>query len=330
MKDLTKTLAHDGIEQPAFGLLTDGTLEPADSLAERHGAEPRVDDSDVREPAGPDVTRSGDPEASTIDMAPTGLRSTDDEPERRESDFKVLHSGPGWQIADAELIWAVVNNTPEPVIGDADYTWGTFGDDFMVGTNGADFLVPIEGNDIVHGGDGNDLIVELTGHNSLYGDAGIDAIIGGDQTDEIFGGLDNDILRGKEGDDFLSGDHGDDWLTGGEGEDDLLGGAGADTFYWAAMDDDGGKDDILDFELGIDSLYFTEDSGGQSYFAPHAVLSDVIIALDNGANTEILVNHHSEGWLVVADIHNIDHLDVQAAIDDGSILGSEPWSEFIY
>ncbi len=105
---------------------------------------------------------------------------------------------------------------------------GTGGDDSLTGTDGNDILYGLDGNDTIHGG---------AGHDTIYGGAGHDTIYGGDGIDTIYGGS------------------GDDLIYGGLGNDTMSGGAGADTFAWT-LNDLGGTDTILDFEMGTDKLLF--------------------------------------------------------------------------
>lgn len=216
---------------------------------------------------------------------------------------------------------------------------GTNGDDNLVGGDGSDLIWGFDGNDVIHGGDGDDVVAGVLGSNSLYGDSGDDEVVGGEDNDdlfggfgndELFGGAGNDTLAGNEDHDLLKGDDGDDELFGGEGHDvlagglgldELTGGSGIDIFRWGG-DQDGGKDTITDFEIGIDQFQFVATSGENGFFdiGPGDSISDVLIALDNGNDTELLANTATDGWLVIANLENTDHDAIQQRIDDGSIL----------
>lgn len=70
-------------------------------------------------------------------------------------------------------------------------------------------------------------------------------------TGAVTGGAGNDILQGIAGTHSLSGGAGDDILIDGPGATTLSGGAGRDHFY---ISDDGMRNVIADFELGVDQI----------------------------------------------------------------------------
>ncbi|WP_407493675.1 calcium-binding protein [Pseudooceanicola sp. MF1-13] len=77
------------------------------------------------------------------------------------------------------------------------------------------------------------------------------SVIGAASGEALTGGAQNDLIWGNGGNDTLSGGDGDDVLSGGDGRDILTGGAGADTFIF---DRDFMRDEVRDFELGVDRL----------------------------------------------------------------------------
>src|SRR5581483_10249292 len=101
----------------------------------------------------------------------------------------------------------------------------------LIGGSDADFIYGTPGNNLLAGGGGNDLI---------YGESGSDTIDGGDGNDSLNGGSNNDSITGGAGNDAISGDArviqggkpvndttfvpGNDTLDGGAGDDTLLGG----------------------------------------------------------------------------------------------------------
>ncbi len=97
------------------------------------------------------------------------------------------------------------------------------------------FLLDLEPGNIIHGGSVKDVITGTSGD------------------DTIFGYGKNDILNGGAG---------DDRLIDGRGRDIMTGGSGADIFEFVQ---DGRRDKITDFEMGVDRLDFTDYDGLYSY-----------------------------------------------------------------
>jgi Ca2+-binding RTX toxin-like protein len=67
----------------------------------------------------------------------------------------------------------------------------------------------------------------------------------------LMGTMGGDVLTGLGGNDRLVSGYGDDILRDGAGEDVMLGGDGADIFF---LSNDGQRDVIQDFELGVDRI----------------------------------------------------------------------------
>lgn len=106
----------------------------------------------------------------------------------------------------------------------------------------------------VSGSTGDDVLRGYNRADMLTGGAGDDMLLGGKGNDTLKGGAGDDRLFGGKGYDALNGGAGDDYLVGGKGNDMLKGGAGADTFYFAKGH---GRDTILDFEAGVDTIAFS-------------------------------------------------------------------------
>ncbi len=85
---------------------------------------------------------------------------------------------------------------------------------------------------------------------------------GGDSLDTIFGSPGDDTIFGKGRNDILDGGAGDDRLVDGRGRDVLTGGTGADIFQFI---EDGKRDKITDFELGIDRIDLSDYGSLYSY-----------------------------------------------------------------
>jgi hypothetical protein len=153
---------------------------------------------------------------------------------------------------------------------------GEGGADFLYGDGDNDQLQGGEGNDYLQGGDGNDNLFGEGDDDTLRGGAGIDYVDGGVGNDYLFGGGDDDSLRGDDnndwlygeaGNDLLQGDGGIDVLHGGPGDDQLSGGSGIDRFRFEVNN---GKDVILDFEIGAETIEVSPELGfvnGAAVFA---------------------------------------------------------------
>jgi serralysin len=127
---------------------------------------------------------------------------------------------------------------------------GTTGNNLLEGTGASDTIRGLAGKDTLKGFAGNDF---------LYGGVGNDSLLGGGGNDKLFGGKGNDTLKGGAGADTLDG--GPD--TGVFPDvDHLFGGAGADRFVFGP---NGGRDDIMDFEDDVDTIYIS-----RTYFATKA------------------------------------------------------------
>jgi Ca2+-binding RTX toxin-like protein len=90
------------------------------------------------------------------------------------------------------------------------------------------------------------------------GGSGDDIVEGGLGKDILFGDLGDNFLFGFEGSDQLFGQEGNDMLLGGAGNELHMGGEGADVLFFEVG---GGKDTVLDFELGLDIIAFKGSYG---------------------------------------------------------------------
>lgn len=120
------------------------------------------------------------------------------------------------------------------------------------------WLAPVE----IKSGTLNSEIIRGTGLASvLNGYSGNDRIFGNGGRDEIHAGSGNDNILGGSGNDYIWGDSGADTLVGGTGADTLIGGGGTDSFLFSPGC---GRDQIRDFEIGIDKIAITLDAGNLS------------------------------------------------------------------
>ncbi len=152
--------------------------------------------------------------------------------------------------------------------------------DSLIGSSGDDLFYATTGGDTINGGMGVDTVsyrLSATGVtvDLMMGTGGqpgmmqddlfmIENVVGSAQGDNITGSMMDNVLEGGAGDDVLLGLMGDDLLIGGDGDDIIdagmgldvmIGGAGADRFDFSTNHCDDGANIILDFEVGVDTIY---------------------------------------------------------------------------
>lgn len=140
----------------------------------------------------------------------------------------------------------------------ADTLIGGSGDDAYTIDNPGDVIIeqPNEGTDRVVAPFDLTLAENLENANAAFGTGvgGIDENIdltGNAQDNALNGNNADNVLLGVAGADNIQGRDGEDTINGGADNDVLRGGADADTFVFATGD---GADQIVDFELGIDTI----------------------------------------------------------------------------
>ena len=178
---------------------------------------------------------------------------------------------------------------------------GTDGRDDFRGTDGDDLFDALDGTDTIYGGAGNDVFVDGAGDDLNYGGEDNDAFISGEGADLFDGGagrdrvlysrseagvdvnlidnslntgeatgdvlVDIEVVIGSAFDDVLVSGNGSLDLFGGAGDDLILGGKGDDVLRGDAGDDvfsvraDEGRDRVLDFTQGEDTILFTGGPG---------------------------------------------------------------------
>ena len=136
----------------------------------------------------------------------------------------------------------------------------------LAGMGGDDFINGNGGDDRVYGGAGNDWIGGDSGNDSVYGAAGDDRLDDGAGNDRLVGGA------------------GDDWLRGREDDDTLVGGTERDTFVDVSDygSGDTGRDVIVDFVHGQDSIDFYTYNGGPEIRGFSGLDTNGNGVLDNG------------------------------------------------
>lgn len=153
---------------------------------------------------------------------------------------------------------------------------------------------------IFAGGQGEGGLVQLSIDAGRIGEL----IIGGPGDDTLQGGARDDHLEAGGGDNVLRGGAGDDRLVAGPGENRLFGGAGADVFVFRPG---GGRDWIMDFELGVDRIDLS------AYGFLHSPAGLDITSTDDGARIlvqgdEIRIRTEDRAPLTAADFAQDDFL----------------------
>ncbi len=159
-----------------------------------------------------------------------------------------------------------------------DTIFGGAGDDKLFGDSWRRREADTDGNDYIDGGAGNDRVVGGGGNDELYGGEGRDRVFGGTGDDKLDGGAGRDVLKGGDGDDDL---------RGGAGRDRLFGGDGADDFLFGAEVEDGDRDVIVDFELGVDRLVLEDGITIESFREVRGRFTLVTLDLGDGAKATV-------------------------------------------
>ena len=128
---------------------------------------------------------------------------------------------------------------------------GTRGDDTITTGNGSDIVNGLPGDDVISTGNQDDFVQAGSGDDIVNGGNGKDTISGDAGNDVINGDNGNDILLGGTGNDQIFGGNGNDLLDPGDGFDIMTGGNGSDVFVF---DLDGARDEVTDFEDGVDQI----------------------------------------------------------------------------
>ncbi len=155
------------------------------------------------------------------------------------------------------------------------------------GNTGNNTIIGNSNNNIIDGGSGSDVMIgggsdNMTGDtyfvdritDVVIGDSGLDTIkstvtfslmaapdvenltlLGTAGLNGTGNALDNSLI-GNSGANTLMGGDGNDYISGGAGKDILYGGNGADTFFFEGATAFKAVDNIMDYQLGIDHIFF--------------------------------------------------------------------------
>ena len=167
------------------------------------------------------------------------------------------------------------------------------GADWVRAGRGHDLFEMGDGDDIARMGAGDDTVAGEAGEDRLFGNSGADNLQGGDDNDRLYGGSGADRLRGQDGDDALRGETGQDNLVGGTGDDNLYGGANRDAFIFTGDLSTLGRDRIKDWEDGLDTLNFNQNSLGWTDF------DDVLAAARVTGGTNLRIDFDADNFVVI-------------------------------
>ena len=167
----------------------------------------------------------------------------------------------------------------------------------------------------VNGGNGSDV---------LTGTGGEDSLLGGNGKDSLFGLDGHDLLFGGNGADRLFGGDGNDRLAGGNGDDILAGGTGADDFLFARG---GGRDTILDFDMGEDRIVL-EDGVGLAGAKVGDVngdgIADLTLAFSKGGGSAVLLGVDSLAGVTIVDAPAFASASVHSGEFDMMLVSAQP------
>lgn len=191
------------------------------------------------------------------------------------------------------------------------------------GNTGNNTITGNANNNIIDGGAGADVMIGGGADNEIgdvyYVDRVTDTVIGDTGKDSVFSkvtySLDNafsqevenltltgttglnatgnaldNTLYGNTGVNTITGGDGNDFLSGGAGKDVLIGGNGADTFYFEGATAFKAVDTILDYEIGVDTIFF------DAIIDPLLqVTEDFLEFVQAGSNVNVFLDYDGQG-----------------------------------
>ena len=242
---------------------------------------------------------------------------------------EILDSRPGLQtFRSIDRIISGAGNDLMQGDDNANYFYGSAGNDTLYGGGGNDGLTPDSGDDTVYGEAGNDTIYiyNFDGTDTLDGGEDLDtlvltpsdnrdldvdlsrgSVLDGRPGDQFFKAIENigtgggnDLIRGDAADNHLNGDAGNDEVYGDAGNDEVVGGDGNDTLFG------GVGNDILKPGSGDDQVY--GDAGDDRVSVYDFNGTDL---LDGGDGYDILL------------LDPIDDRNLDVDLNRGTILDQE-------
>ena len=147
-----------------------------------------------------------------------------------------------------------------------------------------------------YGGTGNDEVEGNGADNEIKGFNGADMIKGGDGDDVLVGGGRSDTIEGGAG---------DDRLVGGNGNDLLFGGTDGDVFKFVGTTV--GRDEVADFEAGLDKLSF------KGVLTSDGAALRGLDQLETSSDDDGLVLTFGGGSLTLANVDGLAAADVMFA-----------------
>lgn len=158
---------------------------------------------------------------------------------------------------------------------------GGDGDDLYIIRNAQDLVLEAPGG-------GVDTLVLLTNVQTYVMPNFIENLETKGTVERIIGNQENNFIVGNTANNLLEGRFGADTLMGGSGNDTMVGGVGRDVFMIGRSD---GRDMVLDFERGVDTLFLANSgfsSGSAALGAFREAPGGLELALPSGGSVLLL------------------------------------------
>ncbi|MFW2544161.1 calcium-binding protein [Primorskyibacter sp. 2E107] len=198
---------------------------------------------------------------------------------------------------------------------------GTVGDDSLPGTTNSETIFAGPGSDTVDAGDGDDGIDGGEGNDTLNGGLGDDTILGSGGDDVLLGNDGADLILGGDGADSIEGGSDNDSLLGGDGADTLNGGLGNDTLDGDSQNGADNVGDVLDGQVGDDSLYLgTGDIGIGGEGADSFYANGTVQISDFNASEDMLIIEHTTATAPTISSQALTGSGLTVTFSDGTVV----------